>query len=70
MSDSLTPDLNGTICADAGCLDVADVVATIELEAPPELGYPDPRTLLAVPLCMEHAAKLRSGGRLVSIRTL
>ena len=61
LSDSrLTPDLDGTGCCAADCLDAADTVGTATLGVPLEVGIDGP-IVLAVPLCIEHAHLLRMG---------
>lgn len=69
MTDSLMPDLNGTVCAAAGCIEVGDTIATVHLTVPHELGFPDPTVLLEAPICAEHAHKLRAGARLDDLTT-
>lgn len=61
MSDSLTPDLEGTTCTVTDCIDVADVIGAAHVTVPPMVGLPNPRLTLDVPLCIEHAHQLRMG---------
>ncbi|MDO3396998.1 hypothetical protein QWJ41_14825 [Nocardioides sp. SOB44] len=63
MSQSLNPDLEGTPCSIATCLDVADVIGAATVRLPLLVGVPEGnRTLiLETPLCVEHAHLLRMG---------
>lgn len=65
--DSLTPDLDGTVCSVSDCLDVADVLGTIRVETPEHLGHPDRELLLVIPVCVEHGHQLREGGKVLDV---
>lgn len=69
MSDSLNPDLNGTICSATGCLNVADVISLATLRTNVLVGaVPDEELItVAIPLCVTpHAHLLRMEPTLVS----
>lgn len=63
MPESLTPDLDGTMCVVTTCFDVADVLGKLTGRIPALVGVPDEQALidLRVPLCIEHGHLLRMG---------
>lgn len=61
--ESLNPDLEGSNCSVANCFKVADVMALETVTISPIYGYhgDDATTVLEIPLCIDHAHKLRGG---------
>jgi hypothetical protein len=58
----LTPDLEGTVCAVADCLLVADVIGGLTVRVPNASGAMEELYTLYLSLCAGHASLLQTGG--------
>ena len=61
--ESLNPDLNGTLCTVADCLEAADTmsVQTLRIRACVGFADGDREIVLDIPLCLGHAQQVGIG---------